>query len=170
MSDEVRHPKHYSESKIEVLEAIEAWGLINNYYRGTVIKYTARAGKKDPAKEIQDLEKAVWYLKREIEILTAAKENREPLRPNEMNRQVEEKLFTRDEMDARIRLALDLQNTRYKSTSAIDASISCRSTLPTDTAPNARSPYIGGCSPDCPQCKADKALGAYDGCDCSGCR
>lgn len=79
----VSHPKHYNSGKIEVIEAIEDWKL--NYQRGNAVKYIARAGKKDPAKEIEDLEKARWYLNREIENLTAAKEGREPKRPNEMN-------------------------------------------------------------------------------------
>lgn len=78
----VSHPKHYNSGRIEVIEAIEAWKL--NFHRGNAVKYTARAGKKDPAKEIEDLEKAVWYLNREIETLKAEKENREPVRPNEM--------------------------------------------------------------------------------------
>ena len=60
-------PSHYTDGKIEVIEAIEAWKL--NFHRGNAIKYIARAGKKNPEKEIEDLEKAVWYLKREIERL-----------------------------------------------------------------------------------------------------
>jgi hypothetical protein len=31
------------------------------------VKYITRAGKKDPAKTTEDLNKAMWYLKREIE-------------------------------------------------------------------------------------------------------
>ncbi len=81
----VNHPSHYASSKIEVIVALEAWGLDKNFYRGNAVKYIARAGKKDPAKEVEDLEKAVWYLKREIEVLKAAKEKREPIAPNDMN-------------------------------------------------------------------------------------
>lgn len=79
----VTHPSHYNSGKIEVIEAIEDWGL--SYHRGNVVKYVARAGKKDPAKEIEDLEKAAWYLARDIENLKAAKEGRAPIRPNAMN-------------------------------------------------------------------------------------
>lgn len=79
----VNHPAHYNSGKIEVIEAIEDWKL--NYHRGSVVKYTARAGKKDPTKEIEDLEKAAWYIKREIERLTAARDKREVTRPNDMN-------------------------------------------------------------------------------------
>jgi len=78
MSSEVSHPAHYNSGKIEVIEAIEDWKL--NYHRGNAVKYIARAGKKDPAKEAQDLEKAIWYLQREVELLTKAK----PCRPNDM--------------------------------------------------------------------------------------
>jgi hypothetical protein len=45
---------------------LEAWGLDKDFYLGNVIKYLARAGKKDAAKELEDLEKAEVYLKRRI--------------------------------------------------------------------------------------------------------
>lgn len=79
----VNHPSHYNSGKIEVIEAIEDWGM--NYHRGNAIKYIARAGKKNAAKEVEDLQKAVWYLKRDIERLEAKKEGREITRPNDMN-------------------------------------------------------------------------------------
>lgn len=79
----VTHPTHYNSGKIEVIEAIEDWKL--GFHRGNAIKYIARAGKKDPAKEIEDLEKADWYIQREIERLKAAKDGRDPVRPNDMN-------------------------------------------------------------------------------------
>lgn len=62
-SDSVNHPPHYKAGGIETIDFIEAKDL--NYRLGNVIKYVARAGKKntDP---IQDLEKAAWYLNREI--------------------------------------------------------------------------------------------------------
>lgn len=64
MKDSVNHPTHYTDGKIEVIEFIEDKNF--NYHRGNAIKYIARAGKKSPTKEVEDLEKAVWYLKREI--------------------------------------------------------------------------------------------------------
>lgn len=79
----VCHPTHYNSGQVEVIEAIEDWGL--NFHRGNAIKYTARAGKKDKNKEIEDLEKAVWYLNREVERLKSTKENRPTIRPNDMN-------------------------------------------------------------------------------------
>ena len=83
MSNAVNHPSHYNSGKIEVIEAIEDWKV--NFHRGNAIKYIARAGKKDPAKTVEDLEKAVWYLKREIEVLNALKAGSDPKRPNDMN-------------------------------------------------------------------------------------
>jgi hypothetical protein len=40
-----------------------------NFCRGNAIKYITRAGHKDPNKEIEDLEKAVFYLNYEIKRL-----------------------------------------------------------------------------------------------------
>ena len=60
------NPKYYK-CKVEVIDAIEAWGL--NFHRGNAVKYIARAGKKDPTKEIEDLKKAEWYIHREIQRL-----------------------------------------------------------------------------------------------------
>lgn len=79
----VNHPLHYNCGKIEVIEFIEDQHL--NFARGSVIKYTARAGKKDPEKEMEDLQKAEWYIKREIERVKAEKECHDPIRPNDMN-------------------------------------------------------------------------------------
>jgi hypothetical protein len=78
MSNTVNHPSHYASSRIEVIEAIEAWEL--GMHLGNAVKYVARAGKKDPAKLTEDLEKAIWYLKRFIELQSEA-----PRRPNDMN-------------------------------------------------------------------------------------
>ena len=64
MSDSVNHPAHYTDGKIEVIDFIEDKGL--DFCRGNAVKYIARAGKKDPDKEVEDLQKAVWYLNREI--------------------------------------------------------------------------------------------------------
>ena len=82
----VTHPKHYNQGKIEVIEAIEDWGV--NFHRGNAIKYVARAGKKDPSKEIEDLEKAIWYLEREKELLSAKREGRDIVKPHDMNKRV----------------------------------------------------------------------------------
>jgi Protein of unknwon function (DUF3310) len=88
----VTHPAHYNAGKIEVIEFIEDQGLGTGFCRGNAIKYLARAGKKDAAKELEDLEKAAWYLAREIEMLKALSEKRSPKRPNDMNPVVDSKL------------------------------------------------------------------------------
>lgn len=67
MNDVVNHPSHYTDGKIEVIDFIEDKCL--NFHRGNAVKYIARAGKKDPSKEIEDLKKAAWYINREIERL-----------------------------------------------------------------------------------------------------
>lgn len=65
MSDAVNHPQHYAGNGIEVIDAIEAWEL--GFSLGNAVKYIARAGRKDPAKRLEDLRKAAWYINREIE-------------------------------------------------------------------------------------------------------
>lgn len=65
--DPVNHPSHYTQGKIEVINYIEDKEF--GYHLGNAIKYISRAGKKDPNKKIEDLEKAEWYLKRYIELL-----------------------------------------------------------------------------------------------------
>lgn len=67
MNDIINHPLHYTDGKIEVIEFIEDKNL--NYHKGNAIKYICRAGKKDPSKEIEDLQKAIWYINREIKNL-----------------------------------------------------------------------------------------------------
>ena len=67
MNDIVNHPSHYTDGKIEVIDFIEEKCL--NFHRGNAVKYIARAGKKDPTKEIEDLKKAEWYIHREIQRL-----------------------------------------------------------------------------------------------------
>lgn len=68
VNDPVNHPAHYTDGKIEVIDFIEDKHL--NFCRGNAVKYIARAGKKDPAKTVEDLEKAMWYINREIERIT----------------------------------------------------------------------------------------------------
>lgn len=63
----VENPSHYNSGKIEVIDFIEDQKL--GFCLGNVIKYVSRAGKKDSSKTIEDLEKAKWYLEREIKNL-----------------------------------------------------------------------------------------------------
>ena len=62
MSDNVNHPAHYTDGKYETIEFIER--NLFDYHDGNAIKYISRAGKKDPDKLIEDLEKALWYINR----------------------------------------------------------------------------------------------------------
>ena len=61
--DLINNPPHYRSGGIETIDFIEAKDL--NYRLGNVIKYVSRAGRKD-TDPVQDLEKAAWYLQREI--------------------------------------------------------------------------------------------------------
>lgn len=55
---------HYENNKgYDVIDFIKDYNL--NFNRGNIIKYLARAGKKD--NELQDLRKALDYLQREID-------------------------------------------------------------------------------------------------------
>ena len=68
MNDPVNPPSHYTEGhKIEVIEFLEDWML--PFHLSNCIKYICRAGRKDPAKTVEDLEKAAWYLNRYIGLL-----------------------------------------------------------------------------------------------------
>lgn len=60
-------PAYYggADNPYEAIKVIEAWKL--NFSLGSVLKYICRAGKKNAAKELEDLLKAQWYLRREIE-------------------------------------------------------------------------------------------------------
>ena len=65
--DPVNHPSHYTDGKIEVIDFIEDKQF--GFHLGNAIKYISRAGKKFPGntqKEIEDLEKAIWYINRRI--------------------------------------------------------------------------------------------------------
>lgn len=67
----VNHPIHYGgqDNPYEVVKVCEAWGLDKDAYLFNVVKYVARAGKKDTDKELQDLKKALWYLERKLKNL-----------------------------------------------------------------------------------------------------
>lgn len=67
----VNHPQHYGgkDNPYEAIKVIEAWDL--GFCLGNTVKYISRAGKKDET--IQELEKALWYLKREIKNLKDGK-------------------------------------------------------------------------------------------------
>lgn len=67
--EQVNHPEHYggSENLYEAIKVIDAWDL--GFSLGNTVKYISRAGKKNKDKELEDLHKALWYLKHHIENL-----------------------------------------------------------------------------------------------------
>lgn len=65
MTDNINHPSHYAEGWSNGAEVIDITENLN-FNRGNAVKYLARAGAKDPAKELEDLRKAEWYVQREI--------------------------------------------------------------------------------------------------------
>lgn len=67
-AEAVDHPAHYNAhpSGIECIDVVRHM----NFNLGNVVKYLWRAGEKDPAKHLEDLKKAAWYLNDEIERLS----------------------------------------------------------------------------------------------------
>lgn len=63
--DPVNHPSHYTDGETEVIDYIEDKGL--DFCLGNAVKYISQAGKKDQSKEVEDLQKAIWYINRKIE-------------------------------------------------------------------------------------------------------
>ena len=63
MKEAVNNPAHYggADNPYEAIKVIDAWDL--NFNLGNTVKYIARCGKK--YYEIQELEKAAWYLNNE---------------------------------------------------------------------------------------------------------
>jgi hypothetical protein len=63
VSDNVNHPRHYTEhpSGVECIQITEHM----TFNLGNAVKYIWRADLK--GKQVEDLKKAVWYINREIE-------------------------------------------------------------------------------------------------------
>lgn len=59
------NPPYYVDLKPEPLDVIEAWQL--PFHLGAALKYIARAGKKDPTKTKEDIQKAITYLQRYVD-------------------------------------------------------------------------------------------------------
>jgi hypothetical protein len=97
MTEQVDHPDHYGgDTDYEVIKVLRAWDLemAKGFCWGNLIKYTARADKKE--NELQDREKAQWYAC-ELTSITAELENRRsqtrklPLMDHEVHVHVEPK-------------------------------------------------------------------------------
>lgn len=71
--DQVNHPAHYTSdpSGVECLQITRH----RNFNIGNAIKYLWRAGLKDDKKQIEDLQKAIFYIKDEIERLQSVQKN-----------------------------------------------------------------------------------------------
>ena len=69
--DEGPRPEYYGgkDNPYEVFRVLEAWELDQDFYLGNVIKYLARAGKKNKSTKKEDLKKALVYLQRRIDNL-----------------------------------------------------------------------------------------------------
>ena len=67
MSDPVNHPKHYT-SHPSGIECIEITRHMN-FNCGNAVKYLWRSGLKDSNPQVQEIEKAIWYLKDEVKRL-----------------------------------------------------------------------------------------------------
>ena len=65
MSDPI-NPQHYYVGKVEVIQLTRHLP----FNRGAAVKYLVRAGLKDPARELEDLQKALWCVQDEIQRLT----------------------------------------------------------------------------------------------------
>jgi hypothetical protein len=66
MSDFVNSPPHYTKGKIETIEAIQSalGDGFEFYLQGNIMKYIWRYSHKN---QLEDLEKAQWYLSKLIE-------------------------------------------------------------------------------------------------------
>ena len=64
MADNVNSPEWYriGRTHLEVIDLTENL----SHCRAAAVEYIVRAGKKDPATELEDLQKAAWYIRREI--------------------------------------------------------------------------------------------------------
>ena len=61
-NDVINHPQHYTAGRYETITGIEYNRL--GYHLGNAFKYISRAGLKSKDTKIQDLKKALWYLRR----------------------------------------------------------------------------------------------------------
>ncbi len=67
MNDAVHHPSHYTlpgltVESVDVIRAVLTPEEFKGWCKGNALKYSLRAGRKDPTKEVQDLAKAGVFL------------------------------------------------------------------------------------------------------------
>lgn len=66
-SDPVESPSHYCRGGFELGEILYVWGL--SHRRASAVEYIMRAGDKDPAKEREDIQKAIRNLQMELDYM-----------------------------------------------------------------------------------------------------
>ena len=79
----VNHPRHYNvhPSGVECINVVEHM----TFNKGNAMKYIWRAGEK--GEEAEDLNKAIWYLRREIQLIAKRQANKPPAsRPSRPSR------------------------------------------------------------------------------------
>jgi Protein of unknwon function (DUF3310) len=69
-NDAVNLPKHYDgDACMVAIEELLGPDKAAGFCLGNAIKYMWRAGRKDPAKEKEDEQKALWYMRRVVKIM-----------------------------------------------------------------------------------------------------
>lgn len=66
LPDPVLNPSHYTFGKYKCIDIIEDLELGSGFFLGSALKYIWRAGKKPGSPRLQDLQKARFYLDKEI--------------------------------------------------------------------------------------------------------
>lgn len=83
----VNHPNHYNQydgfEVIDVAEQLVGPDGKSGFNLGNAFKYIARAGWKNPDKQVEDLEKAKFYIQREIDRLSRINEQDKTNEPTE---------------------------------------------------------------------------------------
>lgn len=69
---------HYSNLHPQPITVIESWNL--DHHCATALAYIARAPYK--GEQIRDLRKAIWYLKRRVQVLQAIEQGRDAPEPD----------------------------------------------------------------------------------------
>jgi hypothetical protein len=64
-NDQVNHPDHYNQGKIEVIDFIEDQEHLG-FCRQSAIRYICRSESVEKESKEQSLRKAIWYLEREL--------------------------------------------------------------------------------------------------------
>lgn len=67
----VNCPPHYATDGIECIDAmIASQGVeaVKDHCCCTALKYIWRHGRKDKSREVEDIEKAIWYLEKYVEL------------------------------------------------------------------------------------------------------